>query len=301
MSLSSAESAEPQPETPTPPEPKGPRCSFIALIDHDGQEPPTNLSENEAIGTWCAVSALWHPALLSLAGELPRIEPVDSPSPPGPREVRLVAAGANDRLPSGYRTQAEDAGAILIEGGTDRLALVRELGSRIGGEFAADGENELARSARDFLVLGTARWLLRDLTIAMNHSDALDVESLTREVLAGAQTWREGDHAAATNRLRAAFELLTQARERFYPVDAYIVDLCLVDPSTPAGALGPSLEARAPVTFLAPAQAIENLARSDPGLAARICEAITEGWTDVVGGAYTESEEPFLPFESILW
>ena len=57
----------------------------------------------------------------------------------------------------------------------------------------------------------------------------LDRESLSRELPSGAHAWQLGDRQAATNRLRAGFELLTQARERFYPVDAYLIDLCLLD------------------------------------------------------------------------
>ncbi|WP_406700963.1 glycosyl hydrolase family 38 [Singulisphaera sp. Ch08] len=303
MSIPSPESAEPLPEAPSPPAPEGGQWSLIALIAHDGVEPPANLADSEALGTWCAISSLWHPALLAQSRELPRIESIDSPSSPGPRELRVVAADGLDRLPSGYQTQAEDAGAIVLNGGTDRLALVRDLLARIEAvEPALDTEDEgLTTAANDFLALGTARWMLRDLTIAMGHSDGLDTESLEREVLAGAQAWCQGDHPAATNRLRAAFELLTQARERFYPVDAYVVDICLVDPSTPPGSFTDALKARAPVTFLAPALAIEKLADSDPEAISSIREAITEGWADVVGGSYTESEEPLLPMESVLW
>ncbi|SIO06443.1 alpha-mannosidase [Singulisphaera sp. GP187] len=303
MSMPSPESAEPQSEAPSPPAPEGGQWSLIALVAHDGVEPPANLSDAEALGTWCALSALWHPALLAQARKLPRIESIDSPSAPGPHELRVVAAGVLDRLPSGYQTQAEDAGTILLEGGTDRLALVRDLLTRIEAvEPALDTEDEgLTTAANNYHALGTARWMLRDLTIAMGHSDGLDTESLEREVLAGAQAWCQGDHPAATNRLRAAFELLTQARERFYPVDAYVVDLCLVDPSTPPGSFTAALQARAPVTFVAPALAVETLADSDPEAIASIREAITEGWADVVGGSYTESEEPLLPMESVLW
>ncbi|AGA30408.1 glycoside hydrolase family 38 N-terminal domain-containing protein [Singulisphaera acidiphila] len=303
MSMPSPESAEPQTEAPSPPVPEGGHWSLIALVSHDGVEPPANLSESEALGIWCARSVLWHPALLAQTQMLPRIESIDAPTSPGPRELRVVAAGVLDRLPSGYQTQAEDAGAIVVEGGADRLALVRDLLARINAVAPAlDTENEgLITAANDFLALGTARWMLRDLTIAMGHADALDTESLEREVLAGALAWCQGDHPAATNRLRAAFELLTQARERFYPVDAYIVDVCLLDPSTPPGSLTDALKARAPVTFLAPALAVEKLAESDPEAIASVREAITEGWADVVGGSYTESEEPLLPMESVLW
>ena len=65
---------------------------------------------------------------------------------------------------------------------------------------------------------------------AMGHSEGVDRESLWREFTAGAHAWQIGDCQAAANRLRAAFEVLTQARERFYPVDAYLLDLCLLDP-----------------------------------------------------------------------
>src|SRR4051812_28857462 len=89
--------------------------SFVALIPDDGREPSASVSEGDALSTWSAVSALWHPALLARSGELPRFEDVGSPLPPGPRQVLVVPAGACDRLPSGYRTQVEDSGAILIE------------------------------------------------------------------------------------------------------------------------------------------------------------------------------------------
>ena len=84
---------------------------------------------------------------------------------------------------------------------------------------------------------GSARWWLRDLTIAMGHADYLDLENLTREALSGAKCWRDGDHTGASSHLRAAFELLTQARERFYPVDSFFIDVSLLDISLPAGAM----------------------------------------------------------------
>ena len=285
------------------PEPTGDGWTLIALIAHDGVEPPATLTDQEASGTWCAVSALWHPSLLARTALLPRTENVEWPTPPMAREIRVLAEGAAAALPSGYRTQVEDAGAILIDGGTDRAGLIRTIQERIGavGTPETTGDAATATAANDFLALGTARWWLRDLTIAMGHIDILDVESLTREALTGAHAWQTGDRTAAVNRLRASFELLTQARERFYPVDAYIIDMCLIDPAMPAGVLKDSLEAHAPVTFLAPALAIENQAERDPERLAALREAIAEGWADVVGGVSAESEDPLLPFESILW
>ena len=67
-------------------------------------------SDELAQAVWCAVSALWHPSLLSQPPRLPRIESVDSPSTPGAargpgdrqRDVRtgsLPATGPRPRMP----------------------------------------------------------------------------------------------------------------------------------------------------------------------------------------------------------
>jgi alpha-mannosidase len=155
--------------------------------------------------------------------------------------------------------------------------------------------------ARDFLALGTTRWLLRDLATAMAHADAINHEALNREILAGADAWQNCDRSTAINRLRAGFEVLTQARERFYPVDAYFVDLCFLDPAMTEGALAGPLESHVAISLVAPAQAIEHQAARDPQRLAALCQAITEGWVDVAGGTYAETEDLLYPLESIVW
>lgn len=305
MSMPTPEGGAPEPSTgdvvppAPPPDPDG--WSVVSLIAHDSAEPPASFPEAQAEGSWAAVSAPWHPAVLAGLATLPRVEGVDAPSPPGPREVRIVAAGQGERLPSGYRTQAEDAGTLLIDWGTGRTAepLINKFGRP--EDLALDPSDARGGLVLDFLALGTAHWFLRDLTVGMGHADCLDRDNLTRETLAGARAWVAGDFNTARNRLRAAFELLTQARERFYPVDAYVVDVCLLDPAMPGGVLADALEARTPVTFLASGRAVEAQAMHDPANLARLREAIGEGWADVAGGAYDESDEPLRPIESILW
>jgi alpha-mannosidase len=276
---------------------------LVALVPFEGREPPRQVSDELAQAVWCAVSSLWHPALLSSAVELPRIEPIESPSPPGQREIRVVAGGLWDQLPSGYRTQAEDSRSVLLESGTDRAQLIAEIRARVGAGDVADlVESEgMVNAAHDFLAFGTVRWMLRDLTIAMGHSDSIDYESLVRELLAGAHEWRIGDWSSAINRLRSAFENLTQARERYYPVDAYLIDLCLIDAAMKEGVLAGPLERPIAISFLLSAQAIENQAMHDPQRVAALRQAINDGWADVAGGTYAEAEDLLLPLESILW
>jgi alpha-mannosidase len=299
------EGPEPAVEPPAEPEPLPARTGWtlVSLIPHDGKEPPSGLADDLAEATWCAVSALWHPSLLSRAAELPRLEPLDAPSPPAAKEIRVVAGRDLDGLPSGYRTQAEDADSIVVASGTDRPALIKTLQEHLGavGTPETSPDAGMIALAEDFLAMGTTRWMVRDLAIAMGHADAINHQALSREVLAGADAWQGCDRTTATNRLRAGFEVLTQARERFYPVDAYLIDLCLLDPAMPAGVLAGPLEPRVAISLVAPAQAIESQAERDPEGMAAVRQAINDGWVDVAGGTYSEAEDALYPLESILW
>ncbi len=276
----------------------GPR--FVSLLADDGREPAPDLIEATARSTWAAVSAPWHPALLKASSALPRIEDALYPTQPSPPEFRVIAAGAASKVPSGHRTQAEDAGVPMLEGGPDRDRLVAELAQRLSVDTRAPNDETLAL-VRDFQALGTAVWWLRELTAAMGHVDCLDHDCFQREAFAGADAWAAGDANAAASRLRASFELLTQARERLYPTDAYMLDLVLLDASSGPGALRSCLEGRVPFTVIAQASAIKAQAEADPDSIARLREAITEGWADVAGGAYDEFDEPLRPVESARW
>jgi len=293
---------EEQAGAPTPEHKLGRRV--VVMYSGGGRKPDESIGDDEATAIWAAVSAPWHPKLLARLGALPEIEDSEDPSEPKPGEIRLLPGDSFDRLDEGFRARASDAGVALLKaepGDADRLGVVRRLAVALGVDAAELETIAEDTAARDFMALGSARWWLKDLTAGMEHADLLDVDSLTREATSGAQAWEAGDAAGATNRLRACFELLTEARERFYPVDAFLVDLYLLDERTEPEAIQDAFEARVPFTLIATAKAVETLANRDPEAVARLRTAIEEGWADVVGGPYIETAEPLRPLESNVW
>jgi len=277
-----------------------PGFRFVSLIADDGREPPSATTDLEALGAWSAASCPWHPSLLANAAELPRFEDVALPTDPESGEVRVVATGQLGRLPAGYRDLALAAGVPIIEAGADRLATVRAIQNQVAPDDLSTHPADDPLVA-DYLALGASHWWIRDLTIAMGHVDTLARSSLLREAKAGGEAWVIGDRVAAENHLRASFELLAQARERFYPMDGYILDFCLLDPSTPPDGIAAILDSGKPFTLVAPALAIDRFAERRPDLADRLRAAINEGWADVIGGAWFEADEPFLPWSSLAW
>ncbi|QDV33205.1 glycosyl hydrolase family 38 [Tautonia plasticadhaerens] len=289
-------------EAPAPEGPVGPRRRVVVMIADSGRRPEEPIDEAEAAIVWAAVSAAWHPAVLSRCDATPEVEDVDAPGVPREGEVRLIAGRGVGHLNYEYRDQGSEVGVpvLMIEAGeSDREGLARLILEAI--EPGADPGPADDPTVGDFYALGASRWWVRDLTIGMEHVDVLDAEALGREAIGGAKAWASGDAKGAVNRLRASFELLTEARERIYPVDSFLVDLHLLDGSSPAEALDDALEARAPFTLIAPAQAIEAMAGKNPEAMARLRSAIDEGWADVAGGPFAETGESLRPVETILW
>jgi len=272
---------------------------IISLLANDGKEPSANLTDREASAAWIAATVPWHPALLAQADELPRLEDINTPPDPQLGDLFLVASGLIHSLDDETIHRAEAAGVPIVEATDDRLATVRAILAKSPDPTIP--VEPVDPVARDFLALGSSHWWLRDLTNAMGHVDTLSRSNLLREAVNGSKAWRSGDSTAALSRLRASFELITEARERFYPLDGYVLDLCLLDPASPEGQLASVLEHHTPVTLLAPARAIEVFADREPERAQAVREAISEGWLDVIGGAYSEVDEPFLPWSSIAW
>jgi alpha-mannosidase len=302
MSMSSSESSEPEPQTEEA-EPEavaepalpleGP--TIITRISYNGIEPPSSLSETAAQALWSALTAPWHPAVLAALVGVPRVESTDA-------YLTIASQTLQIMPPGGVEGQGWGEGDV-IESDADRRSLVATLVARYKTrENAVCGPNdETSALVPDFLALGAAHFWLRELTSGMGHAETLDTANFAKETLAAARAWVADDTSTAKNRLRAAFELLTEARERYYPVDSYLVDLCLLDPAMSGGVLGDSLDSRTPFTILGSARAIENQASKDAEGIARLREAISEGWADVAGGTYDETEEPLRPLETILW
>ena len=295
MSMASFESSDPNPQAEAEPEPEpappvqGP--TIVTRIPYNGVEAPSNLSEAAAQSLWSSLTAPWHPAVLAALVAVPRIESTDAHFTIEPQTLQIVPPGQGSTEPD------------ILEADADRHRFVATLVDRYKtrDNDRCGPTDESSALVPDFLALGAAHFWLRELTAGMGHAETLDTANFAKETLAAARAWVADDTSTAKNRLRAAFELLTEARERFYPVDSYLVDLCLLDPSMPGGVLTDSLDSRAPFTVLGSARAIENQASKAPESVARLREAINEGWADVAGGTYDETEEPLRPLESILW
>ena len=253
-------------------------------------------SARDAEQLLAACTALWHPALLRTAGRLPAWFPADQP-PADPEGMLLVVPDCSAAMaPDGWFATAESAGTVVLRGQQDRDSLI----TAALGRLDASPPTIAPALVADFLGLGFCYWMVELLTRKLRYMSTLDETSLQTELLAAADEAAEGNDEAARHRLTAAFDLLRDAREYFYPVEAHLVDLTLVAPTTLGSALRAELAREAPArTLLLSAETLQRMAEQEPTTLAALREAIDADRVSLVGGEFREGPLPLMPLEAI--
>ena len=153
--------------------------------------------------------------------------------------------------------------------------------------------------AADFLALGYCHLQVELLTRKLRYMSNLDEAALQTAALAAADEALHGDAAAARRHLQSAFDRLHEAREYFYPVEARLLDLTLVAPTTLGASLRAELAGALPRNLLVSGEVIEEMARREPETLDALKQALAAGTAALIGGEYAEVPLPLLGPEAI--
>ncbi len=248
---------------------------------------------DEILSAW---TAPYHPTVLAKLNRMPTWHSASSP-PQEPRgHLILVPQCCDPELPEDWLAKAEAAGATVFRELADRNNLIAE----ILRKFDLDGSDIESELVGGFLALGFCHLQVELITRQLRYMSNLDETQFEREVLAAAQNAVSGEDETAKERLTSAFDLLTEAREYFYPVETYLLDMTLVAPTTLDRPLAVELGSRGPSNFLLRGDSIEQLATRQPDTLTQLKEAIAAETANIIGGEFAELDLPLLPAEAIL-
>jgi len=269
---------------------------FILISSHSLEDFPTELGEAEAAGLLNAFAVPWHPALLASARVIPSWHRADDPPQLLENRLVIIPPNCDEWIQSGWADNARSSGAVVLEGLSDRDEMLQAALQPL------ETQPELnADLVKDFLALGTNYLMLELLTRHMHHFSNLDEVYLQREALAAADAALADDETAAKTHLRACFEVLTEARERFYPIDCYLIDLCLMMPDLDDEHLDKTVSETENINYLISGKDLEKLAQQKPNIVEQLKSKWENDEIEIIGGEYEEGPLPLLPIESILW
>lgn len=268
----------------------------ILLPCHSLEDFPLHHEGDEAAGLLANWTAMWHPALLASAGGMPTWCRVDDPPEQLAGRLIVVPAVSMHELPTGFAQRAKGDGATLIRKQTDRDAILKEaLEPLDGGDAGVDPE-----LVADFLALGYCYLQVELLTRQMRYSSNLDEVYFGNQVVAAAEAAVAHNDDEARQKLQACFDVLAEERDHYYPVDAFILDLTLVAPTTIGAALRNELKSPTPINLLISGETLSALAAQEPESLAALKAAVEATTARLVGGEFVERRLPLLSHEGIL-
>jgi alpha-mannosidase len=282
-------------------------CRLAVLLPCQSLEDfPLQQEEDDAeqlLGAW---SALWHPALLGSARSLPGWFPAEEPPQQPAGHLLILPECSRSHVPEGWAEQAAAAGACLIRDLKYRDDMVAAALDQLDGPpMVGQGMSRYGRGkvetdlAADFLALGFCHFQVELLTRQLRYMSNLDEEAFRTEVLAAAEHALAAEPEACRERLQSAFNVLNQAREYFYPVEAHLLDLTLVASTTLGQSLRDELAGGVPSNLLISGELVEQMSRREPASLRALRESLERGTSAIVGGEYSEAALPLLPPEVI--
>lgn len=269
---------------------------LILLPCHSLEDFPLHYEGTEAENLLACWTAMWHPAFIASAAAMPTWARADDPPEELADKLIVVPRVSESMLLAGWPARAKNEGACVLRKMDSRDEMVATALAALD-DVPADLDPELVA---DFHALGYAYLEEELLTRQMRYMSNLDEVHFSSETAKAAQALMEGRLDETRTHLQSCFDLLAEARDRFYPAEAYLVDLTLVAATTMGPTLRAELESGHPVNLLLTGDVLEQMAAQQPETLAALKAALEAERVTLVGGERGERELPLLPIEAVL-
>ncbi|WP_298859442.1 hypothetical protein, partial [uncultured Gimesia sp.] len=274
----------------------------ILIPCHSLEDFPTELEEKDAESLLNAFAVAWHPELLASSRVIPSWHRSDEPPQFLADRLLLIPKTSEDWLPYGWIEEAESNGATVVSGKIKRDEMAEAALKPLHHEEETNAEPELSADlVADFYALGICYIQLELLTRCMHHFSSLDEATIQREAIAAADAALANDIEAARAHLKGCFEVLLENRERFYPIDCYLIDLCLLTPEWVNDSLKQAVADERPVNILVTADDLDDIATKNPDLIELLKTSCDNQETEIIGGEQDQIAIPVVPVESLIW
>ena len=286
--------------------------SNILLPSWHLEDVSRDLNEQEAAAILNAYAVAVHPWMVALCRAVPHWTAAPSPGEIDRDRVVILPEPSRKNLPTGWLAQAEETGVIVLNVTADREETLQTMRSHprlrelLLEQLQEAGVGEVSLDAAPaqedlFSALGTVYLLTLLLSQAMYHYDNIDETQFCEELIAAAEAAIRQQGDETETKMASALEQLLESREKFYPVEAHLIDLCLLNGPAKAEDIDAVLQADHTVNLLCSGEQAAELAAQDPEAIARLKAGIEQEQVAILGGEYEDVATPLLPLQTLRY
>ena len=247
------------------------------------------IENDEASAILNAWTVAWHPSVICASDGLPSWASVDVPWTREGKIVGIIPEGLAERFSTGASPQFVAGQKFLHQDASE--SFLSELldvccAEVTTGSPASSGREKLsawqASFVEDFRSLGLTCLLFERLASRMRSDTHLDQTGFSEVVVESARAWKKDDSALAQERMAQAFQCLEAARDHFYPVECWCLDLVLFSENSIA-TLQNELQSPVPASLLADTKTVDCFDKSLSNISDLISDKIANGSLSVLG------------------
>ncbi|MCA9181631.1 MAG: hypothetical protein KDA51_09260, partial [Planctomycetales bacterium] len=298
---------------------------LLASYELDGF--PRTLPSQSARDLLSGWIAMWHPRLLAALEAAPRWQSAAQLPSELNDSLFVLPALAVEKLEADAEQRIADAGGHLLRPHqttwrdfqdellriaassglleVSRNEAIVETASQPSTPVASSPVPALVEELRDdFAALGYAFLQIQLMTRQLRYTSNLDLLQFGQQLTTAAQAALADDRGEAERWLQACFDALGQERDHYYSLDAHLLDITLLAPTTLGKSLTLQLERSGqadspPTAYLASGELLQELSRSHPQRLSELQSAVQQRQACLVGGLDIERPHALMQREQI--
>lgn len=252
----------------------------ILIPGYSIEDLPTDLDEDDAASLLNAFAVAWHPWVLKRSAALPDVYQAEATELPTGQHLLFIPTCSESWLGPDWKLELEETESAFFHDCIDRTQWVERVEERF-----RDSVPELDEQLRaDFLAFGNAWLQVRVMSRRMHFFVDPEQSKLEASIFDAAEAAVAGQTEEARKHLQLAFECLLDCREQFYPVECFLVDLCLPSEQSTTEELIETLQTESKLTLLTSAGHLKELTSSSSELTTSLREAIDSKRVSIVSG-----------------
>ena len=277
----------------------------VLIPGYSVEDLPTDLAENEAASLWNAVSCAWHPKLLVQSGALPIFRQAESQYGYPGRRLVLVPTPAESWMPHEWRSVLRDQEHVILDGCSERGEWLSAIETHVPSPVQDDPESISPPTGgfvlvEDFLSLGTVQLQLQLLSRRRHHFVDPDLILLYREVRAAAEASWHGNETLVRQHLAVCFEHLRDIREKVYPQNCCLVDICLPGEADSSEVVLRAIAEYSPLNLLISGRELQQMGEGSPAALDQVRSGCAEGHLCLLTGHDAETRTGLGSMASLL-